>query len=102
MSAENLENVELVDYWAVVAFVGQVRHIYIFSRSEIGYVLSRLASHCNDPRRWRREHVEAAKILGRYLEDTRELGICYEANAVDEVNVYCDAMCIGMQTLLTN
>ena len=60
----------------------------MFSRPDIGFAVSQLASHCNDPRR---QHVEAAKVLGRYLQDTKDMGIKYECGTKREVNVYMDA-----------
>ena len=85
MSKEDVDFVESVDYRA---FVGLVLHIYVFTRPDIGYAVNQLASHSNDPRR---EHVEAVKQLGRYLEDTAELGIRYDGGHGKGVDVYCDA-----------
>ena len=85
MSEEDAKFVDSIDYRA---FVGLCLHVYVFTRPEIGYAINQLASHSNDPRR---EHVEAAKQLGRYLADNMELGIRYDGGTEDMVKVYCDA-----------
>lgn len=85
MDEEERRVVDSMDYRA---FVGIALHIYVFTRPDIGYAINQLASHCNDPRG---VHVEAAKQLGRYLQDTAELGVLYDGGDEEEVKVYCDA-----------
>lgn len=85
MSDEDKEFVKQLDYRA---FVGQVLHIYCFTRPDIGFSVTQLASHCNDPRR---EHVEAAKVLGRYLLATADMGITYEPVEDRTIHVWVDA-----------
>jgi hypothetical protein len=70
------------------AFVGTVMYLMITTRPDIAYAVIQLARFVNDPRH---EHIAYSKRLMRYLQGTKDLGLCYQRQQTLQVRCYSDA-----------
>ena len=68
--------------------IGCLRWIVTCVRPDIAFVVGILSRHLKEPKV---HHWKAAKRVLRYLSGTKELGLCYQRGATDELIGFSDA-----------